>query len=57
MEQVQKKAELESAFLSPLESTGVGITMHVESVPGKPRGTLHIRAVLDPATISLAEKE
>jgi VWFA-related protein len=57
MEQAQKKAELESAFLSPLESTGVGITMHVESVPGKPRGMLHIRAVLDPATISLTEKD
>jgi hypothetical protein len=57
MERNEKKAELESAFLNPLESTGVGITMHVESVPGKPRGTLHIRAVLDPATISLTEKD
>jgi VWFA-related protein len=56
MEQTQKKAELETAFLSPLESTGVGITMHVEPAPGKPRGTLRIRAVLDPATISLIEK-
>ncbi len=57
MEQTQKKAELESAFLSPLDSTGVGMTMQVEPVPGKPRGTLRIRAVLDPATISLTEKD
>jgi hypothetical protein len=56
MEQTQKKAELESALLSPLDSTGVGITMSIESAPGKPRGTLRIRTILDPATISLAEK-
>jgi hypothetical protein len=56
MEQVQKKAELESALLSPLDSTAVGITMSIESAPGRPRGTLRIRTMLDPATISLAEK-
>jgi VWFA-related protein len=56
MEQSQKKAELESAFLSPLDSTGVGITMRIEPAPGTPRGTLRIQTVLDPATISLAEK-
>jgi hypothetical protein len=56
MEQAQKKAELESVLLSPLDATGVGITMSVQSVPGKPRGTLRIRAILDSATISLAEK-
>ena len=56
MEQAQKKAELESALLSPLDSTGVGITMSIEFADGKPRGTLRIRTSLDPATISLAEK-
>lgn len=56
MEQARKKAELESDLLSPLDSTGVGITMSIESTPGKPRGTLRIRTILDPATISLAEK-
>ena len=56
MEQSQKKAELESALLSPLDATGVGITMGVEVTRGSPRSTLRIRTVLDPATISLQEK-
>jgi VWFA-related protein len=56
MEQAQKKAELGSAFLSPLDTTGVGITMSIEFAPGAPRGTLRIRTILAPATISLAEK-
>lgn len=56
MEQAQKKAELESALLSPLDSTGVGIMMGIKSSPGTPRGTLSIRTVLDPETISLAKK-
>jgi hypothetical protein len=57
MEQSQKKVELDSALLSPLDSTGVGITMRIEPVPGQPRGTLRIQTILDPATISLKEKE
>jgi hypothetical protein len=56
MEKAQKTAELESALLSPLDSTAVGITMSITVVPGKPRGTLRVRAMLDPATISLVEK-
>lgn len=56
MEQADKKAELASALLSPLDATGVGITMSVESAPGTPRGTLRIQAILDPATVSLVEK-
>jgi hypothetical protein len=56
MEREQKKAEIESALLSPLDSTGVGITMAIQVVPGKPRATLRIRTVLDPATISLQQK-
>ena len=55
-EQAQKKTELESIFLSPLDATGVGITMRIEPVPGNPRGTLRIQTTLDPATISLVEK-
>ncbi len=56
MEQAQKKAEPGSALLSPLDSTAVGITMSIDATPGKPRGTLRIRTILDPATISLQQK-
>src|SRR6185369_7976860 len=39
----QKKVELESAMLSPLDVAGVGITVKAEAVRGKPRGTLKLR--------------
>ncbi len=56
MEKAQKTAELESALLSPLDSTEVGITVGITVLPGKPRETMRVRVMLDPATISLAEK-
>ena len=56
-DRAQKKADLDSALLSPLDSTGVGITVGiVEAKPGTPRGTLRIRANLDRRTISLKPK-
>ena len=53
MDRTRRKAELDSALLSPLESTGVGITVEIDATPGSPRGTLRIRTNLNPRTISL----
>jgi hypothetical protein len=49
------KGELESALLSQVYSTGVGITARVDATPGTPRGTVSLRVNLDPATLSLKE--
>jgi VWFA-related protein len=50
------RGELEASMLNQVNSTGVGITARVDSVPGTPRGTLNIRLNLDPGTLSLHEK-
>jgi VWFA-related protein len=56
VDRAQRKEELESALLSPLDSAGVGITVEVDVTPGSPRGTLRIRTNLDQRTISLRPK-
>ena len=48
--------ELETVLLNQVDATDVGITAHVETKPGKPRGTLDIQLNLDPATLSLSER-
>ena len=53
---MEKKPELESALLSPVEATGVGLTARITRTPGTPQGTLMIQLNLDPATVSLQEK-
>ncbi len=50
------KAETEAALLNQVDSNAVGITARVIATPGTPRGTVDIRLVLDPATLSLSEK-
>jgi hypothetical protein len=53
---MEKKPELESALLNPVEATGVGLTARVTRTPGTPQSTLMIQINLDPSTVSLQEK-
>ena len=53
----ERKPELESVLLNQVDSTGVGITAHIETKPGSPRGALNLQLNLDPATLSLSEKD
>lgn len=50
------RGELDASLLNPINSTAVGITARVDSVPGTPRGTVNIHLNLDPGTLSLQEK-
>ena len=56
LDAAQKKMELETALLSPVDSDAVGIMAAVEKTSAAPSATLNIRLRLDPQTISLAER-
>jgi len=49
----QKKSDLSSALLNPVDSGAVGIVATLDMQPGSPRNTANVRLRLDPDTLSL----
>jgi VWFA-related protein len=51
--QKSSKGDLDAALLNRVDETGVGITAHVQTAWGSPRGKLDIRLNVDAATLTL----
>lgn len=51
----QKKAEMRSVLLNPINSTAVGITASVGMTAGAPRDTLNVRLKLTPNSLSVKQ--
>jgi hypothetical protein len=51
----QKRAALETAVLSPVDSPAVGITADIATTPGNPQERLRVRLNLDMATLTIAQ--